>query len=109
MTATAQSAEEEFKHFYGLDVVVIPPNTSCIRIDHKDVIFKTKKEKNRALLNEIIKTTQTRRPILVGTSSVKESTFLAKNLQRHNIKCDVLNAKRDEAEAGVCQASCRLN
>jgi preprotein translocase subunit SecA len=108
MTATAQSAEEEFKHFYGLDVVVIPPNTSCIRIDHKDVIFKTKKEKNRALLNEIIKTTQTRRPILVGTSSVKESTFLAKNLQRHNIKCDVLNAKRDEAEAQIIAQAGKL-
>jgi preprotein translocase subunit SecA len=109
MTATAQSAKEEFKQFYGLDVVVIPPNTSCIRIDHKDVIFKTKKEKNRALLNEIVKTTKTRRPILVGTSSVKESMFLAKNLQKHNIKCDVLNAKRDEAEAQIIAQAGKLD
>ena len=108
MTATARSAAEEFKQFYGLDVVAIPSNRPCIRVDHKDVIFNTKKEKNKALIHEIIKTTQTRRPILVGTRCVKESALLAKELQKHHIKCDVLNAKNDEDEARIIARAGKL-
>jgi len=108
MTATAQSAEEEFKHFYGLDIVVIPSNRPCIRVDHKDVIFKTKKEKTKALIQDIIKTAQTGRPILVGTRCVEESESLAKELQKHHIKCDVLNAKKDEDEARIIAQAGKL-
>jgi preprotein translocase subunit SecA len=108
MTATALSAEEEFKQFYGLDIVSIPSNKPCIRVDHKDVIFKTKKEKNKALIHEIIKTTQTGRPILVGTRCVKESALLAKDLQKHHIKCNILNAKRDEDEPRIIAQAGKL-
>jgi preprotein translocase subunit SecA len=108
MTATAQSAEEEFKQFYGLDIVVIPANRPCIRVDHKDVIFKTKNEKNKALIHDILKTAQTRRPILVGTRCVEESESLAKDLQEHHINCDVLNAKKDEDEARIIAQAGKL-
>jgi len=108
MTATAQSAEKEFEQFYGLDIVVIPSNRPCIRADHEDVIFKTKKEKNEALIHEIIRTSQTGRPILVGTRCVKESAVLAKELQRHHIKCEVLNAKRDADEARIIAQAGKL-
>ena len=108
MTATAQSAEDEFKQFYGLDIVVIPPNRPCIRADHKDVIFKTKKKKNKALILDIIKTAQTGRPILVGTRCVAESESLAKDLQKNHIKCEVLNAKRDEEEARIIAQAGKL-
>jgi preprotein translocase subunit SecA len=108
MTATAQSAEEEFKQFYGLDIVVIPANRPCIRVDHKDVIFKTKNEKNKALIHDILKTARTRRPILVGTRCVEESESLAKDLQKHHINCDVLNAKNDEDEARIIAQAGKL-
>ena len=109
MTATAQSAAEEFKHFYGIDIVAIPPNRPCIRVDHKDVIFKTKEEKNKALIHEIIKTAQTRRPILVGTRSVEESASLANDLKKHHIECDVLNAKNDVDEARIIAEAGKLD
>jgi len=108
MTATAKSAEEGFKQFYNLDIVVIPSNRPCIRVDHKDVIFKTKKEKNKALIQDIIKTEQTGRPILVGTKCVQESASLAKDLQKYHIKCDVLNAKNDEDEARIIAQAGKL-
>ncbi|MFC1823528.1 accessory Sec system translocase SecA2 [Thermodesulfobacteriota bacterium] len=109
MTATAQSAEEEFKQFYDLDIVAIPPNRPCTRVDYKDVIFKTKKNKNKALINDIIKISQTRRPILVGTRSVKESALLAMDLKKHHIKCNVLNAKRDDDEARIIARAGKLD
>ncbi|MFA5015302.1 MAG: accessory Sec system translocase SecA2 [Actinomycetota bacterium] len=108
MTATAQSAEEEFKKFYNLNIVVIPPNRFCIRVDHPDRIFVTKREKNRALLDEIIKVNETNRPILVGTCSVKESAILAEELNKQQIKCEVLNAKNDAYEASIVAQAGKL-
>ncbi len=101
MTATAQSAEQEFRDFYDLDIVVIPPNRPCIREDYPAIIFQTKAAKHQALIKEIIEVHKTSRPILVGTRSVAESAMLAEDLKRQGITCEVLNAKRDEYEAQI--------
>ncbi len=108
MTATAQSAEHEFRKFYNLNIVVIPPNKPCIRTDHPDMIFFQKSEKNRALIDEIVKVHQTMRPILVGTRSVEESATLAGELNKADIKCEVLNAKNDAYEAVIIAQAGRL-
>ncbi len=101
MTATAQSAEEELRTFYDLHIAVIPPNKPCIRVDHKDVIFGKKIQKEKSVIDEIIRIHKTGRPILVGTRSVEESDLFAEALRKHNVKCEVLNAKRDEYEARI--------
>ncbi len=101
MTATAVSAAEEFKEFYGLPVVVIPSYRQCIREDQPDYIFRDKESKQKALIDEIIRVQATGRPILVGTASVKESENLAEALRRGGVGCHVLNAKNDELEAEI--------
>jgi preprotein translocase subunit SecA len=101
MTATAQSAAEEFKEFYGLHTVAIPPNRPCIRTDHSDRIFTSKTEKLTSLINEIECVHATGRPILVGTRSVRESSDIATALRNRGIGCAVLNAKRDAYEAAI--------
>ncbi len=101
MTATAQPAAEELESFYGLKVVLIPPNRLCIRDDLPDVVFTHKAAKYKALVDEIGAEHKNGRPILVGTSSVEESELLAVKLQEAGIECDVLNAKNDEAEAEI--------
>jgi preprotein translocase subunit SecA len=109
MTATAVSDEEGFRQFYGLDIVVIPPNTLCIRSDHSDRLFKNKEAKNRAVINEIIEVYKTGRPVLVGTASVEESETLSGQLRTNGIACEVLNAKNDEYEAGIIAQAGKLN
>jgi len=101
MTATAQPAAEELEGFYGLKVVVIPPNRPCVREDLPDVIFTHKEAKHRALVEEIGRAHETGRPVLVGTSSVEESELLAGRLREAGVECRVLNAKNDEAEAEI--------
>lgn len=101
LTATAQASEEEFREFYNLHIVVIPPHRQCIRIDLKDVLFATKKEKLEALLAEIESVHAGGRPVLVGTQSVKESVELSDALAERGIECTVLNAKQDECEAMI--------
>jgi preprotein translocase subunit SecA len=101
MTATARHAAEEFKEFYNLDIVVIPPNRTCIRVDHPDVVFTHTEAKNKALIAEIARVHATGRPILVGTCSVGESERLAGALQQAGMECQVLNAKNDELEAKI--------
>ena len=101
MTATAQSAAEELEGFYGLKVVPIPPNTSCIRDDLPDVVFTHRAAKYKALIAAIGGAHQRGRPVLVGTSSVAESEALAGELKDAGIACRVLNAKNDEAEAEI--------
>jgi len=101
MTATAQPAADEFKQFYGLTVVVVPPNRPCIRIDHPDKIFTHKEAKTEALIDEIRRCHETERPVLVGTASVEESEELAAALENTGISCHVLNAKNDELEAQI--------
>ena len=101
MTATAQAAHEEFRTFYNLHVVVIPPHNPCVRIDHQDIICATKEAKQQALIEEIVSVHKTNRPILVGTSSIHESAMLAEALRLRDVNCQVLNAKQDEREAHV--------
>jgi preprotein translocase subunit SecA len=101
MTATAQPAADELKQFYGLTVVVVPPNRPCIRTDHPDEIFTHKKAKTSALIDEIRRCHESERPVLVGTASVEESEELAAALKKAGISCDVLNAKNDELEAQI--------
>lgn len=108
MTATAESSKEEFKSFYDLDIAVIPPNVPCIRNDFDDIIFQSRAEKNNAIVKEIISVAQTKRPILVGTSSVEESAQLAESLTSHGIKCEVLNAKHIEREADIISEAGKL-
>ena len=99
MTATAQPSAEELKEFYGLDVVVIPTQTPCLRRDDEDVIFANRAAKRQALVTEIARVQRTGRPILVGTASVVESEQLAAALQEAGVECRILNAKHDEADA----------
>jgi preprotein translocase subunit SecA len=101
MTATAEPAADELLGFYGLEVLVVPPNRPNIRIDHPDLIFTHREAKRRALLAEIEKVHRTRRPILVGTVSVKESEGLAADLRADGVRASVLNAKRDDQEARI--------
>jgi preprotein translocase subunit SecA len=101
MTATAKTSEDEFETFYGLKVVVIPPNCPCIRIDHEDAVFTHKAARRQALVREIVTEHAKGRPILVGTASVEESEQLAAELRKTGIDCQVLNAKNDEAEAAI--------
>lgn len=101
MTGTAQTAADEFKELYGLNVVVIPTNKPCIRKDYPDIIFTHKEAKYKALVSEIIKVHKTGRPILIGTCSVEESELLAGRLEELGVECRILNAKNDELEARI--------
>jgi preprotein translocase subunit SecA len=101
MTATARSSAHELKEFYGLAVVVVPPNKPSIRADHPDALFTHKKAKRRAILHEIREVHRIGRPILVGTASVKESEELGADLRAAGIFCHVLNARNDEFEARI--------
>lgn len=101
MTATAEPAADEFKTFYDLRTVVIPPNKTCIRVDEPDIIFTHKAAKHRALVGEISRVHTSGRPILVGTASVAESEELSGALQQAGIPCRVLNAKNHGVEAKI--------
>ncbi len=101
MTGTAETEAEEFQKIYGLDVAVIPTNVDMVRADHGDVVFKTEKEKFRAVIDEIEDSHQSGQPVLVGTVSIEKSERLSKMLQRRKIKHVVLNAKYHEREAEI--------
>ena len=101
MTGTADTEAAEFNKIYSLDVVVIPTNESCIRDDADDLIYKTEREKFKALADEITDCHQRGQPVLVGTTSVEKSDAIAKILKRRKIPHNVLNAKQHEREAYV--------
>ncbi|WP_239614521.1 accessory Sec system translocase SecA2 [Cohnella mopanensis] len=101
MTATAQDSAEEFDETYSLNVVQIPPNRPKIRIDHESRIFTHKEARLKALVKEIAEVHATKRPILIGTSSVEESDQLSEQLNKAGVPCHVLNAKNDEKEAEI--------
>jgi len=103
MTATAMDSAEEISEFYGLEVLVIPPHVPCKRIDYPDMIFTHKEAKYKALINEIIKVHATLQPILIGNPNVLESEYLALELKKVGIECQVLNAKNDELEAVIIE------
>jgi preprotein translocase subunit SecA len=101
MTGTADTEAEEFKKIYNLDVMVVPTNMPMIREDFPDVIYKTEKEKFRAVIEEIKNLHEVKRPVLVGTISIEKSELLSKYLTRTGIKHHVLNAKNHEKEAEI--------
>lgn len=101
MTGTADTEATEFKKIYNLDVVVIPTNKPMIRSDFPDVIYKTKKEKYEAVMDEIQELHSKGQPVLVGTVSIDVSERLSKMLSKRGIKHSVLNAKNHEKEAEI--------
>ncbi|MEM7105528.1 MAG: accessory Sec system translocase SecA2 [Bacteroidota bacterium] len=101
MTGTAVPAAFELERFYGLEVTVIPPNKPNQRKDQPDLIFHNTAAKYKALCKEIVEVNRSGRPILIGTSSVKESEIIAEKLSASKIRCHVLNAKNDEEEADI--------
>jgi preprotein translocase subunit SecA len=101
MTGTADTEAAEFKKIYNLDVSVIPTNMPMIRIDFPDVIYKTRREKFNAAIEEIKALNRTGQPVLVGTVSIDISEQLAKKLKKQGIPHEVLNAKNHEKEAEI--------
>ncbi len=101
MTGTAETEASEFWSIYKLDVVVIPTNRPVIRDDREDLIYKTKREKYNAVIEEIVRLVGEGRPVLVGTTSVEISELLSRMLKLRGIKHNVLNAKQHQLEAQV--------
>jgi preprotein translocase subunit SecA len=101
MTGTAETEEAEFHEIYGLEVVVIPTNRPIRRMDGEDLLYRTKREKYAALLDEIERMHLRGLPILVGTTSVDVSETLARMLKRRGLAHEVLNAKQHEREAEI--------
>ena len=101
MTGTAETEASELWDIYKLDVVNIPTNVKAIRIDDQDLVFKTKREKFGAVIDEIVKLTEAKRPVLVGTTSVEVSELLSRMLRQKQIAHNVLNAKQHAREAQV--------
>ena len=99
MTGTAETEAGELWDIYKLDVVVNPTNRPIIRDDREDLVYKTKREKFNAIINEIEELVKQKRPVLVGTTSVETSELLSKLLTRRNVKHNVLNAKLHQREA----------
>ena len=101
MTGTADTEAAEFKKIYNLDVMVVPTHKPMIRIDHADVIYKTKREKYEAALDEIEALYAKGQPVLVGTINIDVSEQLSKKLKARGIPHEVLNAKHHEKEAQI--------
>ncbi len=101
MTGTAETEAGEFWEIYKLDVVVIPTNKKIIRDDRQDLVYKTRREKYNAVIEEIAQLTAAGRPVLVGTTSVEISELLSRMLKQRNIKHNVLNAKLHKKEADI--------
>ncbi len=101
MTGTAETEAAEFFEIYKLDVVVIPTNRPMIRQDFDDQVYKTKREKFNAVMDEIEKMREQKRPVLVGTTSVEVSETISRMLKRKGIPHNVLNAKHHQREAEI--------
>ena len=101
MTGTAETEAEELGSIYGLDVSVVPTHRDIIRDDREDLVYKTKREKYNAAIDEISECHHRGQPVLVGTISVEISELLARLLKRKNIPHNVLNAKQHKSEAEV--------
>jgi preprotein translocase subunit SecA len=103
MTGTAETEEGEFFEIYKLEVVVVPTNQTCIRSDEDDAIFKTRREKLNAVIDQIEELRKQGRPVLVGTTSVEVSETISRMLKRKGIPHNVLNAKQHQREAEIIQ------
>ena len=101
MTGTAQTEEKEFRNIYSMDVIQIPPNKPVQRKDLDDAVYKSKKEKFEAVVDEIEAIHETGAPVLVGTIAIETSELLSGMLKRRGIKHNVLNAKFHEQEAAI--------
>ncbi len=101
MTGTAETEEGEFWDIYKLEVIVIPTNEPTRRVDHEDIIYRTKREKYNAIIDEIRALHEGGLPVLVGTTSVEVSETLHRMLRRANIKHEILNAKQHKNEAEI--------
>ena len=108
MTGTADTEAVEFKKIYNLDVMVIPTNRDLIRTHYSDVIYRTEKEKFRAVINEIEDLYKKGRPVLVGTLSIDKSEKVSEMLKRKGVQHHILNAKNHEREAEVVAQAGRL-
>jgi len=101
MTGTAESESTEFHQIYKTDVIVIPPNVQCIRKDNNDSIYKTKREKYKAIIDEVEDCHKKGQPVLLGTVAVDVSEVLSRMLKRRRIPHNVLNAKNHGYEADI--------
>ena len=101
MTGTAQTEEKEFRNIYGMDVIVIPTNRPVIRKDLDDAVYKTKKEKFHAVVEEIVKAHEKGQPVLVGTITIETSEMMSQMLKKRGVPHKVLNAKYHELEAEI--------
>ena len=109
MTGTALTESEEFLDIYKLPVVSVPTNQRMIRKDWNDQIFRTEKEKNRAIINKVIECNKKSQPVLIGTTSINKSEIYSKLLESKGIKHSVLNAKNHEKEANIIADAGKLN
>jgi preprotein translocase subunit SecA len=105
MTGTAETEETEFFTIYGLDVNVVPTNRPIRRNDKPDHIYRTRREKYNAVVDEVARLNQDRLPVLIGTTSVEVSETLSKMLKRRGLKHEVLNAKHHQREAEIVAAA----
>ena len=101
MTGTALTEENEFRNIYGMDVVEIPTNVPVIRKDLQDAVYKTKKEKYKAVIDAIVEAHAKGQPVLVGTITIETSELLSNMLSKRGVKHNVLNAKFHEQEAQI--------
>jgi preprotein translocase subunit SecA len=101
MTGTAETEENEFYQIYGLEVMVIPTNRPVRRVDKHDLIYKTRREKYNAIIDEVVRHHERGLPVLVGTVSVEVSETLSRMLKRRGLKHEVLNAKQHQREAEI--------
>jgi preprotein translocase subunit SecA len=101
MTGTADTEAYEFQQIYGLEVMVIPTHRPMVRADHTDLVYLTQREKYNAIIDDIRECSKIKQPVLVGTTSIEVSEYLAGLLDKHKIKHEVLNAKQHEREADI--------
>ncbi len=101
MTGTALTEEKEFRIIYGMDVIEVPTNLPVVREDHQDAVFKTRKEKINAVVNDIVASHKKGQPVLVGTITIEASEELSEFLRKKGIPHKVLNAKFHELEAEI--------
>jgi len=108
MTGTADTEAAEFEKIYKLEIVVIPTNKPMLRKENPDVVYRSEKEKYKALAEEIALLHENKQPVLVGTTSIEKSERLSGTLQRKGVKHVVLNAKHHEREAEIVAQAGRL-
>jgi len=108
MTGTAETEAAEFDKIYKLDITVIPTNKPMLRADGSDIVYRTIKEKYKAVADDIATVHETGQPVLVGTTSIEKSELLSQTLQRKGVKHVVLNAKFHEREAEIVAQAGRL-